>query len=122
MDCGVQLSEIDKANITGKYILIGQTPVPEPDLLTWAMWFEENRDARIMKKTHIGPTKISTVFLALDYGWGPEPHEPLLFETMIFTDDKAEDYCERCSTWLEAEAQHAKAVEMVIDRTVESIG
>lgn len=102
----------DPENITGKYILIGQTPVPEPDLMKWAFWFEESQDARVVEQTQIGATMVSTVFLGLDHGNlfdGP----PLLFETMLFTDGEAEHYQERCSTWLEAEAQHRKAVEMV---------
>lgn len=35
-----------------KYILIGQTPVLEPDLLTWAEWFETAD--RIVAKTEVG--------------------------------------------------------------------
>jgi hypothetical protein len=49
---------------------------------------------------------VSTVFLGLDhrlFGDGP----PLIFETMIFPDC---DWCERCSTWTQAEAQHRLAV------------
>lgn len=102
----------DRENITGKYILIGQTPVPEPDLLKWALWFEEDPDKRIVQQTKIGCTMVSTVFLGLDHGLlfdGP----PLLFETMVFVGkDGRGIYQERCSTWLEAEAQHAQAVAL----------
>lgn len=110
------MSEVDKANITGKYILVGQTPVPEPDLIKWALWFEESGDDRIVKQTDIGLTRVSTVFLGLDHSFVSAPHYPLLFETMIFTDGRAEDYQERCSTWMEAEMQHQRTVEMVINR------
>ena len=91
---------------TEKYILIGQTPVVEPDLLKWARWFETAD--RIVAQTHIGTRTVSTVFLGLDHQFGKGP--PLLFETMVFTDEKFEDFQERCSTWLEAEAQHRAAV------------
>lgn len=90
------------------YILIGQTPVPEPDVLTWAAWF--GTADRVVFQTEVGASVVSTVFLGLDHrfvGKGP----PLIFETMIFTDGECEDFQERCSTWLEAEAQHAAAVE-----------
>jgi hypothetical protein len=92
--------------MSGKYVLIGQTPVLEPDLLTWAEWFETAD--RVVAKTEIGASLVSTVFLGLDYrfrGDGP----PILFETMVFTDGKSAEM-RRCSTWLEAEAQHAEAV------------
>lgn len=109
------MSKIDKANITGKFILIGQTPVPEPDLIAWAMWLEENWNNRTVAQTEIGATLISTIFLGLDYSWILGKHDPLLFETMVFVEGRPED-CERCSTWLEAEAQHARVVEMVMKR------
>jgi hypothetical protein len=51
------------------------------------------------------------VFLSLDHrdsGEGP----PLVFETMVFPlDSFVELYCERYSTWAEAEAGHAETCE-----------
>lgn len=91
----------------GTYILIGQTPVPEPDTLKWARWFETAD--RVVAQTEIESAVVSTVFLAIDHRFlanGP----PLLFETMIFDGDW-EDYQERCATWIEAEAQHRRAVK-----------
>lgn len=58
----------------------------------------------------IDGVRVSTVFLALDHGYGDEP--PLLFETMIFGGEH-DDYQERYSTWEEAEAGHKRAVKMV---------
>lgn len=92
----------------GRYILIGQTPVPEPNLLKWANWFETSD--RIVAQTNVGASVVSTVFLGLDHryvGKGP----PLLFETMVFTDGDGGNLERRCSTWLEAEVQHAQAVK-----------
>lgn len=94
----------------GKYILIGQTPVPEPDLLKWAAWFETAD--RIVFQTRLGETLISTVFLGIDHNFS-DTGPPLLFETMIFTNGTWEGvYQQRCATWLEAEAQHDHAVEL----------
>ena len=88
------------------YVLIGQTPVIEPDLLKWAMAFGcfDNQVAR----TEIGAGVVSTIFLGLDHNWFGGP--PLLFETMVFVDEKAV-FQKRCSTWMEAEAQHKRVVE-----------
>lgn len=87
------------------YILIGQSAVLEPDLLTWANWFESAD--RIVAQTEVPGGIVSTVFLGLDHQFGTGP--PLLFETLTFLDGEADDQW-RCSTWLEAEAQHEKAV------------
>ena len=77
-------------NGTGKYILDGHTPVEETDLLKWAKWFE-NADRRVAL-TEYPEGRISTVFLGLDHNFGCDG---------------------RCSTWEEAEAMHAEAVEHV---------
>jgi hypothetical protein len=92
-----------------RYILIGQTPVVEADFLKWARWFEDAD--RLVARTEVGSVVVSTVFLGLDhrmFGDGP----PLLFETMVFTQHEG-TACWRCSSWLEAEAQHARAVDGV---------
>lgn len=99
--------------VPGRYILIGQTPVPEDDLLTWGRWLEEND--RVVFQEQVGATMVSTVFLGLDHNFSDDG-PPLLFETMLFTDSESEDYQRRCSTWLEAEAQHHEAVKFVTDR------
>lgn len=91
------------------YILIGQSPVVEPDLLKWAEWFEHAD--RIVQQTDVGPYVVSTVFLGIDHQFGKGP--PMLFETMVFIDGAAEDFQRRCSTWLEAEAQHAEVVDAI---------
>jgi hypothetical protein len=44
-------------------------PVSEPDLLTWARWFE-TADRRVAV-TEVGVYSVSTVFLGLDHGFGP---------------------------------------------------
>jgi len=91
------------------YVLVGQTPVPEPNIERWALAFEQCD--RIVAQAEVGSSMISTVFLGIDHSFiddGP----PILFETMTFSDSESAD-CERCSTWLEAEAQHARIVAQV---------
>lgn len=94
------------------YILIGQTPVEEPDVIKWATWF--NSADRIVAQTEVPGGIISTVFLGADHNWsrvGP----PLFFETMAFLDGDSAD-CRRTSTWLEAERMHEAMVAAMIAR------
>lgn len=89
------------------YILEGHKAVPV-DLMTWARGFE--RADRIVAKTDVGDSKVSTVFLGLDHSWGDGP--PMIFETLVFGGPLAGEM-ERYSTWEEAEAGHAAMVERV---------
>lgn len=91
------------------YILQGHEVIPA-DLMTWARWFEGADEQRVVAKTTIGDATVSTVFLGLDHAWGAGP--PMTFETMIFGGDH-DQYQTRCSTWEQAEAQHAEAVELL---------
>lgn len=97
------------------YILEGHKPVP-CDLMTWARWLETNRANKHVADDYIenppgvtGAVRVSTVFLGLDHGYGGGP--PILFETMIFGGPHNEEMW-RYSTWEEAEAGHARAVEI----------
>ena len=49
--------------MSNQYILIGQTPVPEPDLLTWARWFEKN-------DRHVAVTRVLDVAVVSTVFWG----------------------------------------------------
>jgi hypothetical protein len=67
--------------------------------------------ARVVAQDNIGEFLVSTIFIGLDHSFrnqGP----PLIFETMVLKDGESLS-CDRCSTWAEAEAQHAKAVAAV---------
>lgn len=90
------------------YILKGKTPEPCNDLIEWATEFETgNRD---VGKTELpNNVRVSTVFLGLDHSWTED--EVLLFETMIFGGEH-DEYCERYSTWEDAEAGHQRAVKL----------
>ena len=88
------------------YELIGQTPVRiEGDIFTKARTFE-NADRRVALTKLFDLCTISTVFLGLDHSWRFGP--PLLFETMAFWEEDGGCEQQRCSTWPEAEEQHAK--------------
>jgi hypothetical protein len=57
--------------------------------------------------------RISTVFLGLNHQYMPN-RKPLIFETIIFKEgDYTGIYCDRYSTWKEAEEGHQKAIQWV---------
>ena len=90
------------------YILDGHEVV-ETDLATAAGW--RAVADRTVAKTRVGEVEVSTVFLQFDHNFSDEG-PPVLFETMVFGgehDELQERYC----TWDEAEAGHARVVEMV---------
>jgi hypothetical protein len=89
------------------YELIGQTPVRmEGDIISKAMRFEQ-MERRVASTKVLGLCLVSTVFLGLDHGWNPRG-PAVLFETMAFWRGEGGYEQERCSTWQEAEAQHAR--------------
>ena len=100
------------------YILKGYLAVPVSDQLEWGRWFE-TADRRVAL-TEVGPLEVSTVFLGLDHGYGRG--FPLIFETIIFNGEEL--YMDRYSSWQEAEAGHAKAIEVakeMVEKAVEML-
>lgn len=80
----------------------------------WARQIEgmkKNKTKHIADET-IEDKRISTIWLGLDHQWMPRGR-PLIYETMVFDKDARDIYCERYSTWQEAEIGHKKAVEWV---------
>ncbi len=98
------------SNYINYYELIGQTAVPVGDLLEWAAKFEA-MDRRVAHTRVLGMCDVSTVFLGLDHAWGGGP--PLLFETMAFWHGEGGYEMHRCSTWLQAQEQHARMCDQV---------
>jgi len=82
-------------------------PVPEPDLLKWAAWFEA-ADRRLAEDFIEGPAstaRVSTVFLGAD---------PALYETMIFWEGQAlHEGQARYTSRADALVGHARATERV---------
>ena len=73
-------------------------------------WLTLWREERHVDQTEIGDWWVSTVWLGLDHGFGPN-HKPLIFETMIFEGGDATDlYMDRYSTEEDAHAGHEVAV------------
>ena len=72
--------------------------------------FNEN----LLYKDHVGPVKISTVFLSIDTSLNDEG--PILFETRTVGGPKiVNGIVRKYSTWEEAEYGHLKVVRQVLD-------
>jgi hypothetical protein len=95
----------------GTYILDehGQ-PVPEPDTLRWAKWFETAN--RVVRQDRVEDIVVSTVFLGLDHNWYEGAHEPILWEAMIFGGVE-DQYQRRYSSLKDAEEGHIQALMMI---------
>lgn len=117
----------DKENLTGKYKFIDGKVIPEPNLFKWAEWFEEahKKEKTLIKRTIIENIRISSIFLGLDHDFArvarplPENYQPLIFETMIFDDNKKSkiedlnNFQERYRTIEETIKRHNELVETV---------
>lgn len=95
------------------FILKGKKAIP-CNLLEWSTWFENAPD-RSVGDTHINDYWISTVFLGLNHNCYSNQiqKKPHIFETMVFDKNDRDIYCDRYSTWEEAEAGHEKAIQWV---------
>ena len=92
------------------YMLQGKTVVSTTNVVEWGAWLS-SADRRIAV-SDVGPLRVSTIFLSGAEAFEDPPH---LFETMIFdreVNSFVEHYCERCSTYKEAEEQHVQAVNI----------
>ena len=87
----------------------GKTPVKCKDVLDWIKFKQQTKH---VGDDTINGVRVSTVFLGIDHNF-TEQGNPVLFETMVFAnpDDYINSYCERYSTWDEAEAGHKRIVE-----------
>lgn len=101
----------------GRYILDDEgNPKPEPDLMKWAEWFEDqqkkgHKNPRVIKQTRVKGYFVSTVFLALDYSF--VGGMPMLFETMVWDRNDKDIYQDRHSTRQKAEVAHERIVNAI---------
>lgn len=98
----------------GWYILNEKhEPVPEPDVVKAAVWFEHFPN-RVVMQHDIGESFVSTVFLGLDHSLGNGP--PVLFETLI-QGGPLNDHQERYVTWDQAVAGHTSFLRALAEPT-----
>lgn len=96
----------------GYYKLVDRVAVP-CTLREWGEYFQSAD--RYVALTDVSPDcVVSTVFMGIPLGltYGP----PVLFETLVFCGDAGMTYQERCATWDEALAMHARAVYWLTER------
>lgn len=92
------------------WILDGHTPRKCRDVLKWGDWLK--RADRNVARSIIGDFLVSTIFLGTNQRLGKGV--PILFETMVFFDDKPVDkYSRRYSTWDEAFVGHQAIMAQV---------
>jgi hypothetical protein len=101
---------IGRIDMFDKYILDDQgNPVVENNILLWGAWMERNE--RKIAYDEINGLRVSTVFLALDHGYGDNVE---LYETMVFPPNSYNDlYCRRYEIKQEALNGHAQILAMV---------
>ena len=88
----------------------------EPESATteqWIEWCKKYPCRKVVGRTKIGETFISTVFLGLDHDWGGG--RPVLWETMIFSKDANNQYMDRYTSLDQAVFGHEKTVRAVIE-------
>ncbi|HSV08577.1 MAG TPA: hypothetical protein VLI07_18820 [Candidatus Binatus sp.] len=76
----------------------------------WGM-LAHDRDYKVVKQEHVGPYFVSTVWLGLDHSFGRGP--PIVFETMVFKEDRTDLECWRYATEAEAVEGHQLMCEQV---------
>ena len=80
------------------------------DFQDYIKWEEENVNQKKVKQDTIGDILVSTVFLALDHGFGSK--KPLLWETMIFGGEH-DQYQDRYSSYEDALKGHQQALDLI---------
>ena len=94
------------------YILNGRKVVPVKDVLVWSKWIQTAD--RMVKSEDYKGYRVATIFTGLDYSYDGDA--PVVFETMIFKKGSRVDmYCDRCSTYKQAEQMHEKAKKTIDD-------
>jgi len=83
---------------------------------TFREWADQLRKMYETNTKHVGNEvadgkRISTVWLGLNYNSFEGP--PIVFETMVFDEDRSVIYCKRYSSWNEALKGHKKAVKII---------
>ena len=74
--------------MTSQWVIKDGIAVPEPLNITWAVWMADHREDYHLTDDILG-INVSTVFLGLDHSFGRG--DPILWETMIFDNEAADD-------------------------------
>jgi len=80
-------------------------------------WMDLRESMAFNLRTHIGDLLVSTVYLGIDHGFF-EGGPPMIFETMVFDEDRNEGFVNRYATVEDATKGHWRAVEYARDTHV----
>lgn len=107
--------ELKKFMYEERYFVLDKNDNPIPaNIIEWGKMFENHDLRRVaIDKFDVDGEEItvSTVFLGLDHSFNPEPHLPVLWETMIFGGVNSE-WMDRYTSKKDALAGHQKAVQL----------
>ena len=78
----------------------------------------EDRNYKVVACNTVDESKVSTVWLGINHGFSGDL---LIFETMIFSNNKYNDYQERYRTEQEALRNHKKIIKQVIPVPISSL-
>jgi hypothetical protein len=95
------------------YYILNELGEPEEaDVITWASWFEQNRNMRAVKREYVDDgVMVSTVFLGIDHSF-LLGEKPILWETMVFG-GKFDQHETRFSTRQEALDGHKRICDAI---------
>lgn len=89
-------------------------PVETDDVVAWGQMMQ-NLSKRLVAVDMIDGTRVSTVFLGMDHGFGRRG-PPVLWETMVFGPNGGGQECERYRSLDEAKLGHALMIARVLKR------
>lgn len=92
------------------WIQIDGNPIAVDDIAVWAEWISDP-DNKIVRKTDVGETEVSTVFLGVNHNFRDEG-PPILYETLVFGGPLDQEMY-RYATREAAEAGHEAMVKLV---------
>ncbi len=96
-----------------QYILDGDLALPCEDMDAAKAWQGSNQASKFIANDHIDGLWISTIFLVMNHEFD-EARPPLIFETMVFPEGVwTELYCDRYSTYHQAQRGHQAVLERV---------
>lgn len=103
------------------YRLNDKNEVEPCSIEEWGVFHDSPK--KLIKQEDIGERFVSTVFVGINYNFGNSGYghsRPIVFETMIFSDndDPVNEYCERHATYQEAIERHDSIVKQLIGGTL----
>lgn len=101
------------------YKLDGRVPVPCRNHMEWSEWFAASADERVVARTHVLDTIVSTVFTGIDANF-LSANDSETFETAVFNESGTRLARWTHATWDAAERAHAVQVARLMEAVSEA--